>query len=244
MTSTPWVFGGRHTVRRLAWCFIVLSAPWCLAGPTAHAQTLDEFRTAAAADGVNVIPFPDFRRDASAIADEVERRKYEASKYKFDVLEPQKNNMLTEIKKTQERIRLKEEEINKFKSDHPDGSAAPLVEELEDLKEALADQQEAVTDLNEDTLEDAVEAWNRLWNARAGLREIFEDVVDKLDDVPSSPGSYLGSSPSTEDVDKLKNYASVIENEIEVQAKTHKDQEDGAKATEQAFAELLKKNEI
>ena len=191
-----------------------------------------------------MIPFPDFRRDASAIADEVDRRKYEATKYNIAVLEPQKNNMLGEIKKSQERIKLKEEEINKFKSEHPEGSAAPLVEELEDLKESLADQQEAVTDLNEDTLEDAVEAWGRLWNARAGLREIFDKVVDKLDDVPSSPGSYLGSSPSTEDIDKLKNYVSVIENEIEVEAKEHKVQEDGAKATEQKFADLLKKSEI
>jgi len=57
---------------------------------------------------------------------------------------------------------------------------------------------------------------------------------------PSRPPS----DPPAEDVDKLKNYVGVIENEIEVQAKTHREQEDGAKATQQAFSDLIKKNEI
>jgi hypothetical protein len=98
--------------------------------------------------------------------------------------------------------------------------------------------------MNSDILEDAVDAWQRLWNARGGLREKFEEVVKKLDEPRSSPESVLGSSPSAEDIDKLKKYIDVIENEIEVQAKEHLVQENGAKATQKAFSDLLKKNEI
>ena len=60
----------------------------------------------------------------------------------------------------------------------------------------------------------------------------------------SSPEHFLGSEPSAEDVDRLKQYVGVIENEIEVQAKEHRVQEDGAKAAQQGFADLLKKNEL
>jgi len=222
---------------------LTLGAVCLLASSTVSAQTLDDFRTAAAGDGVNVIPFPDLRRDATSIADEVERRKQEATKYNIDVLTRQKDNLLSEVKKTQEAIKQKEEEIDDFKRDHPDGSAAPLEKELEDLKSALTKSQEEVQKMNSDVLEDAVDAWERLWNARAGLREKFEDVVKKLDEPRSSPEHFLGSSPSDEDIDKLKKYVDVIENEIEVQAKEHLVQENGAKATQQAFSELLKKNE-
>jgi len=215
-----------------------------LASAPASAQTLDDFRTAAAADGVNVIPFPDLRREAASIADEVERRKYEATKYNIEVLTRQKDNLLSENKKTQEEIKKKQEEIDGFKRDHPDGSAAPLEKDLEDLKATLAKGQGEVQKMNSDVLEDAEEAWGRLWNARAGLREKFEDAVKKLDEPKSSPEHFLGSDPPAEDVDKLKNYVGVIENEIEVQAKTHREQEDGAKATQQAFSDLIKKNEI
>jgi len=214
-----------------------------LARSPASAQTLDDFRTAAAGDGVNVIPFPDLRREAASIADEVERRKYEATKFNVDVLTRQKDNLLSEVRNTHERMTKKQEEINDFKQEHPDGSAAPLEEELDDLKSSLAKSQEEVEKMNSDVLEDAVEAWGRLWNARAGLREKFEDVVKKLDEPRSSPEHFLGSDPSAEDIGRLKQYVDVIENEIEVQAKEHLVQEDGAKATQQAFADLLKKNE-
>ena len=53
--------------------------------------TLDDFRTAAAADGVNVIPFSDLRRDATSIADEVQRRKDDA-KYDSSTFESRKDN--------------------------------------------------------------------------------------------------------------------------------------------------------
>jgi hypothetical protein len=231
-------------MRSVAGCLVTLATVSLLASSTGSAQTLDDFRTAAAADGVNVIPFPDLRREAASIADEVERRKYEATKFNLDVLTKQKDNLLSEVKKTQEDIKKKEEEISAFKSDHPDGSAAPLEKELEDRKAVLTKAQDEVRRMNDDVLEDAEEAWGRFWNARAGLREKFEDVVDKLDDPRSSPGHYLGSSPSDEDVGKLKQYVDVIENEIEVQAKEHLVQEQGAKATKEAFAALLKKSEI
>lgn len=224
------------------WSLLTLGAACLLATAPASAQTLDDFRTAAAADGVNVIPFPDLRREAASIAEEVDRRKNEATRYNLDVLTRQKENLLSENKKTQEEIEKKQKEIDDFKQEHPDGSAAPLEKDLEDLKTDLAKGQGEAQQMNTDVLEDAEEAWGRFWNARAGLREKFEDAVKKLDEPKSSPEHFLGSDPSDDDVAKLKNYVSVIENEIEVQAKTHRDQEDGAKATQQAFAALIQKN--
>jgi hypothetical protein len=83
-----------------------------------------------------------------------------------------------------------------------------------------------------------------LWNARAGLRETFDKVLRRLPDVKSNPGNYIGSSATPEDIDKLKRYVDVIEDEIEVRARTHKDEEDGAKGMIGKLTALLAKNSI
>jgi hypothetical protein len=236
----------RTAVRRVAWDSLTLGAVCLLASSTISAQTMDEFRTAAAADGVEVIPFPDLYSKAKALAEEVERRKYEATKFNISVLGPQKTNLLTAVKNTRKAIEEKEKEISAFKTAHPDGSAAPLEEDLGELRKALTEQQEEVEEMNEDNLEPGIEAWRRLWNARGGLREIFEDVVEEVADAKSSPTTYLkgNPNPSPETIDSLKRYLDVIENEIEVQAKTHLDQELGAKGTDEEFSKLLAKNEV
>jgi hypothetical protein len=216
---------------------------FALSGVKVSAQNLDAFRSAAAAKGVDVIPFPDLKSTATPIAAEVERAKTEATKYDFSLLERQKNNLFAEIKKTQEEIEKQTAEIEQFKRDHPDGDVSTLEDDLEELEETLAEHREGIEDMNDDTLEDAAEAWKRLWNARGGLREVFDDVLDELDEARSSPDDYLGDSPSAEDVDKLERYIDVIEDEIEIQAKTHLEQENGAKDTEQKFRTLLARNE-
>jgi len=48
---------------------------------TLFSQNLDDFRTAASSNGVNLIPFPDLRRDATSVADDVQRRKDDAKSY-------------------------------------------------------------------------------------------------------------------------------------------------------------------
>lgn len=206
-------------------------------------QTLDDFRTAAAGDGVDVIPFPGLRSTAVSIANEVDREKNEASRYDFSLLERQKNNLLKAIQTTEEEIEAKQEEIEDFREAHPGGSVAPFEDDLEKLKDALSDQQAEVEDMNGDVLEPAIEAWRRLADARGGLREAFEDVLDELDSARSSPERYLGSEPSTEDVDDLKRYIDIIEDEIEVHADAHREQEDGAKGTAEKFWALLSKSQ-
>jgi len=207
------------------------------------AQDLDAFRTAAAATGVNVIPFPDLRAEATSIADEVQRSKVD-QRYDYSLLERQKNNLLEAVKETRELIRKKDAEIEEFKRTHPNGSGSSFEGERRTLQDKLEDQLEAIEDMNDDVIEDAIEAWQRLWNARAGLRETFDKVLRKLPDVKSSPGNYIGSSAIPEDIDKLKRYVDVIEDEIEVRARTHKDEEDGAKGMIGKLTALLAKNSI
>jgi hypothetical protein len=207
------------------------------------AQDLDAFRTAAAADGVNVIPFPDLRAEATSIADEVQRRKVD-QRYDYSLLERQKNNLLEAVKETRELIRKKDAEIEEFKRAHPNGSGSAFEAERRTLQDKLEDQLEAIEDMNDDVIDDAIEAWQRLWNARAGLRETFDKVLRKLPDVKSSPGNYIGSNATSEDTDKLKRYVDVIEDEIEIGARTHKDEEDGAKGMIEKLTALLAKDSI
>ena len=207
------------------------------------AQDLDAFRTAAAANGVNVIPFPDLRAEATSIADEVQRRKVD-QRYDYSLLERQKNNLLQAVKEARELIRKKDAEIEEFKRAHPDGSVSSLEGERRTLQDKLEDQLEAVEDMNDDVIDDAIEAWQRLWNARAGLREAFDKVLRKLPDVKSSPGNYIGSNATPEDIDKLKRYVDVIEDEVEIRARNHKDEEDGAKGMIGKLTALRAKDSI
>ena len=71
---------------------------------TLFSQNLDDFRTAASANGVNLIPFSDLRKDATPIADDVQRRKEETQAFNYDLFASQKNNMLKEIKKNNDDI--------------------------------------------------------------------------------------------------------------------------------------------
>ena len=202
--------------------------------------TLDDFRTAAAADGVNVIPFNDLRRDATSIADEVQRRKDEAN-YDSSVFENQKNNLLEDIEKKNREIEDNRKQLEDFKSQNPDANVPSFYEE--DIKKREDDIRESnnkISDLN-GRMEDAVEAFDRLYNARAGLREYFDKAKDQLKDVRSDPAKYLGAAPLDDDLKTLLNYVGVIENEIEVQEKNHKEQEDGAKGQAEKFRLLIAK---
>ena len=93
-------------------------------------------------------------------------------------------------------------------------------------------------------LEDGAEAWKRLWNARGGLRELFDDALDEVKSAMSNPKKYLGSDATDEDIKKLKRYCDIIEDEIELGKRTHAEQEKGGKETEKKFRNLIRMTRI
>jgi chromosome segregation ATPase len=205
--------------------------------------TLDDFRTAAAADGVNVIPFPDLRRDATSIADEVDRRKDEAE-FNSVTFEKQKDNLLEEIKKKNGEIEGTRKQLEDFKRDNPGATVPSFYEEdIKKREDDIKESNDKISDLN-NQMTKAAEAFDRLYNARAGLREYFDKVKDQLKDVRSNPTSYLGGSPSDDDLKQLETYLGVIENEIEVEEGEHKIQEDGAKNTRDELQKVINKTEV
>jgi chromosome segregation ATPase len=209
---------------------------------TLFSQNLDDFRTAASSNGVNLIPFPDLRKDATSIADDVQRRKDETKSYDYDLLASQKNNMLKEIKKDNDDIASITKEIEDFKSKHPDGSTSSFDGEIDKKKKDISGYNDKIKDMN-DKLGKAVEVYDRLYNARAGLREYFQKALDQLSDVKSNPDKYLGSSPTDDDRKKLQEYVKVIEDQIQSNMQTHKDQEEGAKKRKADFENLIKTTE-
>ena len=202
-------------------------------------QNLDDFRTAASSNGVNLIPFSDLRKDATPIADDVQRRKDEAQSFNYDQFLSQKNNMLKEIKKNNDDIASINKEIEDFKRRHPDGNTSSFDIEIDKEKKDISQYNDKIKDLN-DKMSKAVEAYDRLYNARAGLREYFQKALNQLSDVKSNPDKYLGSSPTDDDRKKLQDYVKVIEDQIQSNVKTHQDQEEGAKKRKADFENLIK----
>jgi len=210
-------------------------------GGVVTAQDLDDFRTAAAADGVNVIPFESLRRDATSVADEVERSKHEATQWKYDTYEDMKKNLLNKKAVKNVEIAAKEEEIEELeKLENADVSS--YERELDELRDELGEINENIDNLNDD-LEKAAEAWKRLWNARGGLRELFADAKSDVVSAKSRPEDYLGSDATEEDIESLKRYLDVIEDEIEAGEEGHRIQEEGAKTAEENFQNLIKMTE-
>lgn len=95
-----------------------------------------------------------------------------------------------------------------------------------------------------DELKTGAEAWQRLWNARGGLREVFDDAQDEVASARSNPGKYLGSKPKDEDVNQFKKYCDVIKDSIEREENEHRRQEEGAKKTERNFRDLINKDKL
>ena len=213
-------------------CFLFMIGPSIV-----YSQNIDDFRTAAASDGVDLIPFPDLRRDATAIASEVEKRKEEVKSYNFDNFKSRKEKLLEEIKKEKAEIEKVENDIEEFKNKYKDGDASTYYKEIDKRNKTIAEANDKIKALNEDMAK-AADTFDRLNNARAGLREFFDDAKSQLSDAQSNPNRHLGSSPSEEDIKSLNNYISVIKSEIEVQERHHKEQEDGAKKTKEEYEKL------
>ena len=89
---------------------IILYFPFSLC-----AQNLDDFRSAAAADGVKLIPFSGLRSDASSLADDVQRKKGEVKSFDYDLFSSQKDNILKDIKKKKDEMDGIRKEIEELK---------------------------------------------------------------------------------------------------------------------------------
>ena len=166
-----------------------------------------------------------------------------ASQWNYAAYEKRKNKLLDGKAKQQQKIETLRKDIEAFKDKHEDVDVSSLEKDLAGLGDKLEDIDDKIDDLN-DELEDGAEAWKRLWNARGGLRELFDDAKDDVRSAQSNLEKYLGDDASEDDQKKLKSYLEVIEDEIELGERTHKEQEDGAKATEEKFRKLIKKTAI
>jgi chromosome segregation ATPase len=204
--------------------------------------TLDDFRTASEGEGVNVIPFYDLRRDATSIEDDKELLKRQAFSYtKSDIFEKQKNNLLGEIDNKKRELEDIKKQIKDFRAQNPSGqvSFSTFEKEVEDCQEVIDKVTGEIGDLKND-MKKAMDAWERFYNARAGVREYFDKVKDRLKEVRSDPAKFLGSSPSDDDLKNLLDYIGVIERKIGDEEKDHQDQEEGAKGTSEEFFKLIK----
>ncbi len=208
-----------------------------------YSQNLDDFRTAASGDGVNLIPYSDLRQEATSIADEVQRRKEEAKAFDYETFESQKNNVLKDIKKKNDEIESIKKDIDDLKKKYTEISVVCLEGDMDKRKKAIDDNNGKIRDMN-DKMKNAVDVFGRLYNARAGLREYFEKALSQLSDTRSNPNRVLGDSPSDDDKRKLEDYIKVIEDQIQSRIKEHKEQEDGARKRQADYQSLIDRTEV
>ena len=91
-----------HTIKRDRTIQAILSLAFgtIYLGSQASAQTLDDFRSAAAADGVKLIPFKETQSVAATLSPEVERGKNDVKSLDYGVVANQKDNLLKTTRRT------------------------------------------------------------------------------------------------------------------------------------------------
>lgn len=206
-------------------------------------QNLEDFRIASTAKGVDCIPFPDLHRDATSIANDVNRRKDEVKEFKYENFEKQKDNLLLETKKKKEEIESIKKDIEDFKNKHNDVSVSSFEADIKKKEEEIEVVNDKIKGMN-DEMAKAEDSFDRLNHARAGLRESFDKVLDELSKARSNPDKYLGSSASDDDKRSLEGYIKDIEQHINDNIKDHKDQEEGAKKRKRDFEALIAKTSV
>jgi len=205
-------------------------------------QNLNDFKTAASSEGVNLIPFSDLRQEAASIADDVQRRKDEAAAFNYETFESQKNNFLKDIKKRNDEIESIKKDIADFSKRYTEFSTSCFDAEIDKRKKAIDEINGKIKDMN-DKMKDAVEAFGRLYNARAGLREHFEKALSQLSDAKSNPNRILGDSPSDDDKKSLEEAINKIQDQIQAGIQGHKEQEEGAKKRQADYQALIDRTE-
>lgn len=217
----------------------------CFFAVDAIGQTLTvaDFEKALSNSGVNLIPFANLRREAASIAGEVDRCKSAVSGWSYSNWKPKKDALLKKKAEKERQVASKEKDIAALKSKFKTVDVSREERELATYKRELSDISEDIDDLN-DQLEDGAEVWERLWNARGGLREKFDDVKDELDRAKSNPKSYIGSSASDADVAKVRSAVDKIKSKIESEEDGHEKAETDAQNAEENFRELIEKSSL
>jgi chromosome segregation ATPase len=193
--------------------------------------TLDDLRTAAGGSdlGVNLIPFPDLRNDATSMSDEVKRRKSEAE-IDTNTLRNQKESNLWDIKQLKEKIEKEKQET------------FPREDDIKEWQEEIDEDNAKIEGINEKLARGLV-ALERLSEAREKLREYFDQAKSQLSDLRSNPERALGSDPSDEDKEKFEEYIRVIVGEIEDEEEGHKNAEDELQKSLETTRKILAKTE-
>lgn len=197
-------------------------------------QTLEEFETAANSKGAGLIPYPDMRKEANSLEDEVTRRQKEAAGKGPSTLGPEKNKILKARKYSEDQLKKAQAEYDKYKSSNS-GSFNPWADDVEKYKKEIEQYNKDLEAINR-KIDEGIEALDRFWNARGGLREHFSDVISKLKSSKSNPSKHIGSAPSSSDAAatkeykakqaELDNYIETIIRNIEAGVENHKREED------------------
>lgn len=200
--------------------------------------TLKDFEDAARHDrGVEVIPFPDIRREATSIADEVQDRKIQ-EKWNVTNYERQKINLLKKKEEFLKKIEEEKEEMEEMLKKTPDFDVSLQKRKVAEYEREVADLDKKITAMNEE-LAEGVEQFQRLHNARGGLREIFEDTLDMFQDVRDDPLKYIGKDATEDDKKTLEKCLEAIEKTIKKEEGEHDKHEQGAQKTEASLRALI-----
>lgn len=207
--------------------------------------TIDDFRTAAAyGEGVTLIPFKDLRVEATAIADDVKRRKSDLESFNLGTFTDQKMNLLKTIQEAKAKIELLKKQKDEFISKNSGAEVPKFYDEGIAKEERIAeDATKSINALNE-RLKAGSDGFDRLYQARGGLREYFDRVLKLLDEAKSNPNKYLGDNPTEDDKKKLEEYIRIIAGDIEDEKKNHREEETKNKETRQKYEELLNKSSL
>jgi hypothetical protein len=217
--------------------------------------TIDDFRTAAAyGKGVTLIPFKDMRVEATSVADEVQRRKSDMESFNLTTFTDQKMNLLKTIQAAKNNIEIQKKQKEEYVSKNP-GAEVPKFydEEITKQQRMIDDATRSIDELNQ-KLRAGVDGYDRLYQARGGLREYFDKAMKLLDEAKSNPNKYLGDRPAEDNKDKLEEYIEnkkkleeyirIIAGDIEDEKKTHGEEETKNKETGRQYQELLNKNSL
>jgi uncharacterized phage infection (PIP) family protein YhgE len=197
-------------------------------------QTLEDFETASNSAGAGLIPYESMRREANSLETEVTYRQKGAAGLGPSTLGPEKNKILKAQRYAQEQLKKAQAEFDKYKASST-SSFNPYEDDVKKYQKELEGLDRDLVAIN-GKIDDGIEALSRFYNARGGLRELFEDVVDKLKSSKGRPSDHLGSAPSSSDAAAtkaykeketlLKTYIDRIISKIEAGVSTHRREED------------------
>ena len=208
----------------------------------ANSQSLDDFRVAAQNKGVQSIPFSRLKGDAGAIQDDIESWKRTTANYdKADAYDRRTAEAYKNIRLENETIKSRQDYIKSLKDKNADANTSQFEKELNENYSKVKNFQQDIESINKEVAK-AMDAWDRLGRLRGGLREKFNDVLDKLSDAKSYPNQYLGSNATDDDRAKLRGYLKDIEDGIKSEMSGHAEQEKACFNARQNMESVLKRS--